>query len=112
MAKKTTAKPKTTKTTTKKRKPKEVKEVKEYVFYTHKSQAPLFVADKFVYEMTVYELDKNTIGLFDSKQTEVSEFKGYTTCQVVEKNKKRFQQIIELIGAPIDFLETNRFNLK
>ena len=104
MAKKKAITPKTTKAKTTKK-----KEKVEYVYYGHKTQSSLFIAEKFVYEMMVYHSEPRMMALFDEKETQSNEFKGYGTTRVLDKNGKRFIQYIELVGAPLSFLEENKY---
>lgn len=102
MAKKKTT---TTKAKTKSKK----KEVVDLIYYGKKNYKNLFISEFFVYDMFVYELTKNVISLVDNKETNQKEFKGFGQDEVVTKDKKRYLKSIELIGAPISFLEENKF---
>ena len=81
----------------------------KYVYYGHRTQKPLFVSDKFVYEMLVYYTEPRLFSLYEEKETKTAEFKGYGSTKVLDKNKKKFVQYIELVGAPISFLEEHNY---
>lgn len=85
-----------------------------------KIEQKLYIRDKivieesknFVYEMLVYEYTKNGIMLIDSKDTEQKEFKGYGSSNIIVRGNLRFLQVIELCGAPLEFIKENFKPLK
>lgn len=87
------------------------KKVKEQLEYYIKKGVTLSKSSKFIYEMMVYELNPNGASLYDSKETSVKEFKGFGTVERIDKSNKKFIKYVDLIGAPIEFIEENKFKL-
>ena len=65
----------------------------------------IFIADSFIYEMTVYSVKYNSYCLVDTKQKKEKEYKGRNFTKKITKNNKDFLQYIELVGAPLEFLK-------
>lgn len=79
------------------------------IYYKHNKLGTLFVSDKYVYEMLVYSLEERQVSLYDSKENISKEFKGFSVSKIVIKKDKKFMQCIDLLGAPLSFIEDNKF---
>lgn len=69
----------------------------------------LSVSDSFVYEMIVYVSHQYGFSQYDNKETKTKDFKGFTSRREMIKGKTKYIQYIDLVGAPISFLEENGY---
>lgn len=85
------------------------KEIAEVIWYKTKTNL-LYLADSFMYESIVYEVhSKSSLSMCEITEKESKEFKIWNTTKNIEKGKRKFIQFIQLVGAPLNFLEEHKF---
>jgi hypothetical protein len=87
------------------------KEESTLEFYYKANCEPIYKADSFIYELVVYEYFKTGFTLYEHKVKTTKEFKGLGSRSESTVKNKKYVKIIELIGAPEEFLKKENYGL-